>query len=117
MRMSSNAVKAGSTAEASLPVNTEPVAIQHPADWDVRRVLGDNYSKYRAYEPPADNRNLRRWAAAYGVLGVFTCVAILAMANHDQSSSFLVYLACANVAAFGLRLTSSQSVLPAGFLF
>ncbi len=29
----------------------------------------------------------------------------------------MIYLACANVAAFGLRLTSSQSVLPAGFLF
>ncbi len=117
MRMFSNAAKSGSTAEASVPVSLEPAVTQHPADWDVRRVLGDNYSKYRAYEPPADNRNLRRWAAAYGVLGVFTCVIILALANRDESSSFLVYLACANVAAFGLRLTSSQSVLPAGFLF
>jgi diguanylate cyclase (GGDEF)-like protein/putative nucleotidyltransferase with HDIG domain len=115
--MFSNAAKTGSIAGASLPAGMEPVAAEHPADWNVRRVLGDDYSKYRAAPPRADNRILRRWAVAYGVLGVLTCIVILALANPDQSNSFLVYLACANVAAFGLRLTSSQSVLPAGFLF
>ena len=70
-------------------------ADKHPADWDVRRVLGDNDdSKYRAYEPPARQPEL----AAVGrrvrcVCGVFTCVIILALANRDESSSFLVYLA------------------------
>jgi diguanylate cyclase (GGDEF)-like protein/putative nucleotidyltransferase with HDIG domain len=34
-----------------------------------------------------------------------------------HTGRFLVYLACANLAAFGLRLTSAKSVLPAGFLF
>ncbi len=41
----------------------------------------------------------------------------LTLADDGQPGRFLIYMACANVAAFGLRLTSSQSVLPAGFLF
>jgi diguanylate cyclase (GGDEF)-like protein/putative nucleotidyltransferase with HDIG domain len=42
---------------------------------------------------------------------------ILAQAGAGHTGRFLVYLACANLAAFGLRLTSAKSVLPAGFLF
>ncbi len=117
MKMFSNAAKAGSIAEAGLPASTEPLAIEHPADWDVRRVLGEDYSNYRPGGSQPDNGNLRRWAVLYGVVGVLTCILILAMANQNEPGRFLVYLACANVAAFGLRLTSSQSVLPAGFLF
>ena len=48
---------------------------------------------------------------------VSACIVILAQANVDRPGHFFIYMACANVAAFGLRLTSSQSVLPAGFLF
>ncbi len=53
----------------------------------------------------------------YGVLGVLACIVILTQAGVGHTGRFLVYLACANLAAFGLRLTSTKSVLPAGFLF
>lgn len=111
------AEKTGNNVEATLPATVGPVATQFPAGWDIRRVMGSDSSKYRAEKPTSDNRNLRRWALVYGLLGVLACIIILALADRNQSSRFLVYLACANVAAFGLRLTSSQGVLPAGFLF
>ena len=95
----------------------KPLENKYQTDWEVQRFLIDDDSKYRAEEPAADDRNLRRWAVVYGVMGVLACIVLLALADHDHTGRFLVYLACANVAAFGLRLTSSQSVLPAGFLF
>jgi diguanylate cyclase (GGDEF)-like protein/putative nucleotidyltransferase with HDIG domain len=97
----------------------KPLAAQYPTNWEVRRVSIDDDLKYRAGEPPApvDDRNVRVWALVYGVIGVLACVVILAQANPGHPSRFFVYMACANVAAFGLRLTSNQSVLPAGFLF
>src|ERR1700731_1690962 len=95
----------------------KPLAAQYPTNWEVRRVSIDDDLKYRAGEPPApvDDRNVRVWALVYGVIGVLACVVILAQANPGHPSRFFVYMACANVAAFGLRLTSNQSVLPAGF--
>ena len=93
------------------------LSTQYPADWDVRRVSIDDDLKYHAEEPPADDKNVRTWAVVYGVVGVLACIVILATADFSQLGRFLIYLACANVAAFGLRLTSNQSVLPAGFLF
>ena len=111
------AEKTGNNVGATLSTTVGPVVTQFPAGWDIRRVMGNDSSKYRAEKPTSDNRNLRRWALVYGLLGVLACIIILALADRNQSSRFLVYLACANVAAFGLRLTSSQGVLPAGFLF
>jgi len=97
----------------------KPLASPYPADWEVRRVSIDDDVKYSAEKPPApaDDRNLRRWAVVYGVIGVVACIIILACADYGQPGRFLIYMACANAAAFGLRLTSNQSVLPAGFLF
>jgi len=73
----------------------------------------------RAAETPSfgATRNVRAWAVVYGVLGVLACLGILTQAGMGHPGRFLVYLACANLAAFGLRLTSAKSVLPAGFLF
>ncbi len=95
------------------------LAAQYPPDWEVRRVSIDDEMKYSAEKPaaPAENRNVRAWAIVYGVVGVLACIIILACADYGQPGRFLIYMACANVAAFGLRLTSNQSVLPAGFLF
>ncbi|HTM13096.1 MAG TPA: diguanylate cyclase [Bryobacteraceae bacterium] len=95
----------------------KPLATRYPTDWEVRRVSIDDDLKYRVEEPPVDDRNIRLWALVYGVIGVLACIVILAQTDIDRPGRFLIYLACANVAAFGLRLTSSQSVLPAGFLF
>src|SRR5579859_2838678 len=92
-------------------------ATQYPADWEVRRISMDDDLKYHTQERPADDKNVRLWAVVYGVVGVLACIVILAMADFGQPGRFLIYMACANVAAFGLRLTSNQSVLPAGFLF
>jgi len=90
---------------------------EYPPDWEVRRIVLDDDLKYRAEEPPANNKTVRSWAIAYGVIGVLACIATLTLANEGHPGRFLIYLACANVAAFALRLTSSQNVLPAGFLF
>ena len=97
----------------------KPVGTQYPNDWEVRRVSMDDDLKYHAEESPApaEDRNVRVWAVVYGAIGVLACIVILALADGGQPGRFLIYMACANVAAFGLRLTSSQSVLPAGFLF
>ena len=95
----------------------KPLATRYPTDWEVRRVVIDDDLKYRVEEPPADDKNVRLWALVYGVIGVLACIVILAQTDVGRPGRFLIYLACANVAAFGLRLTSSQSVLPAGFLF
>jgi diguanylate cyclase (GGDEF)-like protein/putative nucleotidyltransferase with HDIG domain len=95
----------------------KPLENKYQTDWEVQRFLIDDDWKNRAEEPSADERNLRRWAVLYGVIGVLACIVILTLAEQDHPGRFLVYLACANVAAFGLRLTSSQSVLPAGFLY
>jgi len=67
--------------------------------------------------PFETTRTVRAWAVVYGVLGVLACIVILSQAGAGHTGRFLVYLACANLAAFGLRLTSTKSVLPAGFLF
>ena len=93
------------------------LANKYPSDWEVRRVSLDDDFRYRTEEPPADDKNVRLWAIVYGVTGVLACILILALAKQSQPGRFVIYLACANVAAFGLRLTSGQSVLPAGFLF
>ncbi|MEO8050436.1 MAG: diguanylate cyclase [Acidobacteriota bacterium] len=90
---------------------------QYPTDWEIRRFSIDDDSKYQAEEEPVDEKNVRLWAVVYGVIGVLACILILAQADPGQPGHFLIYMACANMAAFGLRLTSSQSVLPAGFLF
>src|SRR5258706_15839787 len=97
----------------------KPVANQYPTHWEVRRVSMEDDFKYRAEEAPApaEDKNVRLWAIVYGVIGVLACIVILACGDYGQPGRFLIYMACANVAAFGLRLTSSQSVLPAGFLF
>ncbi len=72
--------------------------------------------EYIAVEPPPE-RAIRTWAVVYGAVGALACVLSLAEATSHDPVRFLIYLACANLAAFGFRLTSSQSVLPAGFLF
>ena len=92
---------------------------RYPTDWEVRRVSMDDDLKYCAEEAPeADkDKNIRLWAIVYGAVGVLACIFILACADYGQPGRFLIYMACANVAAFGLRLTTNQSVLPAGFLF
>jgi diguanylate cyclase (GGDEF)-like protein/putative nucleotidyltransferase with HDIG domain len=105
----------------NLPMVLNPpkksLGAKYPTDWEAPKFVIDDDRKCRAEERLADDRNLRRWAVVYGVMGVLACIAMLALADQGQPGRFLVYLACANVAAFGLRLTSSQSVLPAGFLF
>lgn len=61
--------------------------------------------------------SVRTWALEYELLGVLACVLILAQAGESQPGRFFLYLVCANLAVFGLKLTAGQSVLPAGFLF
>ena len=95
----------------------KPLANRYPNDWEVRRVSMDDDMKYCAEQAPAEDKNVRLWAIVYGVVGVLACIVILALADYGQPGRFFIYMACANLAAFGLRLTSSQSVLPAGFLF
>jgi diguanylate cyclase (GGDEF)-like protein/putative nucleotidyltransferase with HDIG domain len=95
----------------------KPAAPAYPTDWEIRRFSIDDDLKYRAEELPVEDKNVRLWAIVYGVIGVLACIVILAWAGEGRPGRFLIYLACANVAAFGLRLTSSQGVLPAGFLF
>jgi diguanylate cyclase (GGDEF)-like protein/putative nucleotidyltransferase with HDIG domain len=95
----------------------KPPGNKYPTDWKVRSLLINDDRKYGAEGPSADARNQRPWAALYGAIGVLACILILALAHQGKPGRFLVYLACANLAAFGLRLTSNQSVLPAGFLF
>ena len=96
----------------------KPAENEYPSDWEVRRFLIDDDSKYRAETVATTaGRNVRVWAVVYGVIGVLASFLILAQANERQLGRFLIYLACANLAAFGLRLTASQIVLPAGFLF
>ena len=86
-------------------------------NWKTQRFLIEDDMNYRLEAVPADERNVRVWAVVYAVLGVLAGIFILAQADRSQPGRFLVYLACANFAAFGLRLTSVKSVLPAGFLF
>ena len=86
-------------------------------NWDTQRFLIEDGLPCRVEEEPAKERNVRVWAILYGFFGVLTCIFILAQADRGQPGRFLVYLACANLAASGLRLTSIKSVLPAGFLF
>lgn len=62
-------------------------------------------------------RNVRGWALVYRFIGLLACFLIFTEVGENQPGRFLVYLICANLAALGLRLTSSQSLLPAGFLF
>jgi diguanylate cyclase (GGDEF)-like protein/putative nucleotidyltransferase with HDIG domain len=95
----------------------KPADNRYPAEWEVRRFLIDEHSNYRAEGVPATGRNIRVWAVIYGVIGVLACISILAQVQERQPSRFWIYLACANLAAFGLRLTASQIVLPAGLLF
>jgi diguanylate cyclase (GGDEF)-like protein/putative nucleotidyltransferase with HDIG domain len=61
--------------------------------------------------------SVRAWAVEYELFGVLACILILAQAGESQPGRFFLYLVCANLAAFGLRLTSGQTVLSAGFLF
>jgi len=92
--------------------------LQYPEKWEVRRIVLDGEVTREAETPSfGDTRNVRAWAVVYGVLGVLACVVILTQSGMGHPGRFLVYLACANLAAFGLRLTSAKSVLPAGFLF
>ena len=94
------------------------VTSQYPQEWEVRRfLLEDDVPRAAATITPEDTRNVRMWAVFYGVIGVLACTIILTQAGAGHPARFLLYLACANLAAFGLRLTSSNSVLPAGFLF
>jgi diguanylate cyclase (GGDEF)-like protein/putative nucleotidyltransferase with HDIG domain len=79
-------------------------------------LIGDDLTCRLVAEPVKESK-ARVWAVIYGVIGVLACIVILALADKGQPGRFLVYLVCANLAAFGLRLTSSKSVLPAGFLF
>jgi diguanylate cyclase (GGDEF)-like protein/putative nucleotidyltransferase with HDIG domain len=67
--------------------------------------------------PRTTGGKVRAWAVEYELIGVLACIVILAQAGESQPGRFFLYLVCANLAAFGLRLTSGQSVLPAGFLF
>lgn len=71
----------------------------------------------RAGLPQTAKGKVRAWAVEYELIGVLACVLILAQAGEYQPGRFFLYLVCANLAAFGLKLTSGQSVLPAGFLF
>ena len=86
----------------------------YPEQWEVRHVGFDGETGSAPFEA---TRNVRAWAVVYGVLGVLACIVILSQAGAGHTGRFLIYLACANLAAFGLRLTSTKSVLPAGFLF
>lgn len=86
-------------------------------NWETQRFLIDDDLPCGVDEEPAQERNARIWAIVYGVLGVLSCIFVLAQADRGQPGRFLVYLGCANLAVFGLRLTSIKCVLPAGFLF
>src|SRR6478672_498487 len=80
----------------------KPLAAQYPTDWEVRRVSMDDDLKYRAEEAQDEDKNVRLWAIVYGVVGVLACILILACGDYGQPGRFLIYMACANVAAFGL---------------
>jgi diguanylate cyclase (GGDEF)-like protein/putative nucleotidyltransferase with HDIG domain len=94
-----------------------PADNAYPAEWKVRRFLIDQDSNYYAETVPATERNIRAWAVVYGFIGLLACISILVQMQERQPSRFWIYLACANLAAFGLRHTANQIVLPAGFLF
>ncbi len=54
--------------------------------------------------------------AFYVGVGTALCLVNLAQADTRHLSDFLYYLACAVIAALGLRLTSQRTAIPAGFL-
>jgi hypothetical protein len=94
-----------------------PADNAYPAEWKVRRFLIDQDSNYYAETVPATERNIRASAVVYCVIGLLACISILVQVQERQPSRFWIYLACANLAGFGLRHTADQIVLPAGFLF
>ena len=56
------------------------------------------------------------WALLYALVGTLAFILNLSQVNAYDLRRFFVYLVCANVAALGLRLTGSLSMVPAGFL-
>jgi len=54
--------------------------------------------------------------AVYIGIGTAVCLVNLAQADARHLSDFLYYLACAIIAALGLRLTTHRNAIPAGFL-
>jgi diguanylate cyclase (GGDEF)-like protein/putative nucleotidyltransferase with HDIG domain len=61
-------------------------------------------------------RDVRVWALIYALVGTFAFIRNLGQVNAHDLRPFFLYLICANVAALGLRLTTSLSMIPAGFL-
>jgi diguanylate cyclase (GGDEF)-like protein/putative nucleotidyltransferase with HDIG domain len=61
-------------------------------------------------------KDLRVWALLYALVGAFAFVRNLSHVNAHDLRTFFLYLVCANIAALGLRLTASLSMVPAGFL-
>lgn len=61
-------------------------------------------------------KDVRVWALLYALVGTLAFVLNLSQVNAYDLRRFFVYLVCANVAALGLRLTGSLSMVPAGFL-
>ncbi|MBZ5633415.1 MAG: diguanylate cyclase [Acidobacteriia bacterium] len=54
--------------------------------------------------------------AVYICTGIVVCLISLAHADPRRLSEFQYYLICAIIAALGLRLTTSRTSIPAGFL-
>jgi diguanylate cyclase (GGDEF)-like protein/putative nucleotidyltransferase with HDIG domain len=64
----------------------------------------------------AIGKNARIWAAVYTVVGILGCALNLAHVQANDPWRFLWYLICANVAALGIKMIGTQSLIPAGFL-
>jgi len=64
---------------------------------------------------PTDNHR-QTLLAVYIAAGTAVCLVNLALADARHLSDFIFYLACAVVAALGLKLTTHRNAIPAGFL-
>ena len=85
-------------------------------DWQTQKYMIEDDLTYRLDIIPEETR-IAAPAVLYALLGVAACILVFLDADQGHTWRFLGYLACANLAAFGLTLTSAKGVLPAGFLF
>ena len=85
-------------------------------NWKTQRYLIEDDWTYQLDVAPKPGA-IKVSALIYGILGILSCVILLSQAGQGNPGRFLVYLACASLAAFGLTLTSSRNALSAGFLF
>jgi len=97
--------------------STKQVERGYPSHWEVHRFLIKDDFTYSAAVVPVSEKSVGVWAILYGLIGLLTGILVFARAGEGHAVPFLIYLASANIAAFGLKLTSIKRGLPFGFLF